>query len=194
MSAKDIKSLCFLGYDETETKLIGFLRNLGHEVHVHTKTVTDLSKYDLSISFGYRHILSRDTIANAPRPVINLHISFLPFNRGAHPNFWSWIEGTPAGVTIHEINEGIDTGSILFQERLQQQPAGMTFRQTYGLLFQAIEDLFITNSDDILSGEYVASVQAAVGTSHRASDLPLWVNWDDQIEDAIQRYRQETDK
>ena len=32
--------------------------------------------------------------------IINLHISFLPFNRGYYPNLWSHQEGTPSGVTI----------------------------------------------------------------------------------------------
>ncbi|MCL0081308.1 hypothetical protein M1N64_03665 [Peptococcaceae bacterium] len=50
---------------------------------------------------------------------INLHISFLPWNRGADPNFWSFIENAPVGVSIHYLDEGIDTG-----DRKKQQGKG----------------------------------------------------------------------
>ena len=48
---------------------------------------------------------------------INLHISYLPWNRGADPNLWSAV-GMPKGVTIHYINDGFDTGDILFQKAI----------------------------------------------------------------------------
>ena len=38
-----------------------------------------------------------------------MHISYLPFNRGAHPNYWSFKDNSPKGVTIHFIDNGIDT-------------------------------------------------------------------------------------
>ena len=37
---------------------------------------------------------------------------------GQDPNLWSFIEDTPKGVTIHEIDEGIDTGDIIFQKEI----------------------------------------------------------------------------
>jgi methionyl-tRNA formyltransferase len=45
-------------------------------------------------------------------------LSYLPFNRGAHPNFWSFIEKTQAGVSIHKINKGIDTGNIILRKKI----------------------------------------------------------------------------
>ena len=45
------------------------------------------------------------------RPIVNLHISYLPFNRGSHPNYWSFVENTPKGVSIHEIDEQIEINS-----------------------------------------------------------------------------------
>ena len=72
---------------------------------------------DLIVSFGYRHILRSDFINKCGCPIANLHISYLPFNRGAHPNFWSFYDDTPSGVSIYLIDEGIDTGPILFQKK-----------------------------------------------------------------------------
>jgi len=42
----------------------------------------------------------------------------LPYNKGSHPNFWSFIENSPKGVSIHEIDEGIDTGKLIASKKL----------------------------------------------------------------------------
>ena len=127
-----MKNILFLGYGRERTKLIDVLE--GHNCVVnHTEDPLGeevVADHDLLISFGYRHILTRDFLAKCLRPVINLHISFLPFNRGAHPNFWAFYEGTQSGVSIHLIDEGIDTGPVLFQEKVEFGEEEVTFSQT----------------------------------------------------------------
>jgi methionyl-tRNA formyltransferase len=50
---------------------------------------------------------------------INVHPSLLPANRGPVPLFWTFHEGhQQIGVTIHLMDEGMDTGDILAQEQL----------------------------------------------------------------------------
>jgi len=71
--------------------------------------------FDFLVSYGYRTILQNDVLSLFPYKAINLHISLLPFCRGAHPVFWSIVERQPLGVTIHQLDEGLDTGNILFQ-------------------------------------------------------------------------------
>ena len=73
----------------------------------------------LVISHGYRRILRRDVLDLLPDRVINLHISLLPYNRGADPTLWSVLEDTPAGVTIHYIDEGVDTGDVIAQRAVE---------------------------------------------------------------------------
>ena len=80
-------------------------------------TFRDAKSYDLIISFGYNKILKKNILEKISRPPINLHISYLPYNRGAYPNFWSFIKETPKGVSIHEINEGIDKGGIIARKK-----------------------------------------------------------------------------
>src|SRR5688572_9082774 len=63
--------------------------------------------YLVSVAFGY--ILRPDVLAIARAGAINLHTGFLPYNRGAHPNVWSIVEGTPAGATLHWVDAGVDT-------------------------------------------------------------------------------------
>jgi methionyl-tRNA formyltransferase len=180
----------FLGYDRTRTVLIRFLEERGHEVTHAADRVEDLSRFDLVVSFGYRHLLRPPALATVVRPVLNLHISFLPYNRGAHPNFWSWVEGTPSGVSIHEIDAGIDTGPVVAQATLEGVHPGMTLRETHGLLIALAERLFRDHAVALLAGEYRACPQIGVGTHHSTRDLPAWMtNWDVSIRDAVAEYR-----
>lgn len=56
-----------------------------------------------------------DTI-NSVKYCINVHPSLLPKHRGANPYFWALYQGDiRTGVTFHLINDGYDTGDILFQ-------------------------------------------------------------------------------
>ncbi len=51
---------------------------------------------------------------------LNVHPSLLPANRGPEPLFWTFREGSErTGVTIHLMNEGMDTGPIVAQEALE---------------------------------------------------------------------------
>ena len=149
-----------------------------------------VADHDLLISFGYRHILTRDFLAKCLRPVINLHISFLPFNRGAHPNFWAFYEGTQSGVSIHLIDEGIDTGPVLFQEKVEFGEEEVTFSQTNNRLLGEVENLFISNLGTIISGSWDAKPQLGNGTFHYARDLPQdFKGWNTNIEEEIRRLK-----
>ena len=99
-------------------KMTSFLSERGKVIWTKEKfTLENVSKYDWIISYGYRHLISEEIIKYLKNPIINLHISYLPFNRGAHPNYWSFKEKTIKGVTIHFIDSGIDTGPILIQKK-----------------------------------------------------------------------------
>jgi len=166
------KTVRFLGYDRAATGLIGQLEGRGIAV-VHTaEPVTDLSGADLNVSFGYRHIIPESVLATSARPVVNLHIAYLPYNRGAHPNFWALYDNTPSGVTIHEIDAGVDTGPICFQRYVNFAPDENTLARTHARLIREIEALFVENLDALLSGDYAARPQRGVGSFHRAADLP----------------------
>ena len=109
-------NILYLG-EKQNKKMFSFLSKYG-ETYFHNNELEYLNyqKFDWIVSYGYRHIISKNHIDNLKNPIINLHISYLPFNRGAHPNYWSFKEKTPKGVTIHFMDEGIDTGPILVQK------------------------------------------------------------------------------
>ena len=91
------KNCLFLGYDEDKTKLIDFIKDKNIEVrkiYNQELEVKDVIDVDLIISFGYRKIIKNNILARIKKPIINLHMSYLPYNRGSHPNFWSFMDKT----------------------------------------------------------------------------------------------------
>lgn len=76
---------------------------------------------DVDIALTQRFDLMEKSAFQAPRlGVVNLHPSLLPLYRGVHPISWALIRGEhQTGVTLHVIDEGIDTGPILLQSTVQ---------------------------------------------------------------------------
>lgn len=145
-----------------------------------------LSYSDFIVSYRYRHILEPGIVKKFYGRAINLHISFLPWNRGADPNLWGVVEGTPPGVTIHLIDTGVDTGAILLQLPVAYV-GNDTLRTSYLRLSLAIEDLFIANWPLLRQGMVPPRPQVGDGTYHRSADRHrishlLTNGWDTPIE------------
>lgn len=184
-----MRKLLFLGYGSDQTGLIADIEKRGWDVTHETSPISDLSSFDLVISYGYRHIIKTQVLATAKRPPINLHIAYLPFNRGAHPLFWAAYEGTPIGVTIHEIDPGVDTGPICFQSTVEVDTNTESFASAYVILNQEIENLFQKNISELLAGKYEATPQSGVGTVHKVRDLPSGFSWSDVIATTVEKLR-----
>jgi methionyl-tRNA formyltransferase len=80
-------------------------------------------KPDLIVVVAYGQILSQ-TILDVPRlGCLNVHTSLLPKYRGAAPIQWAILNGEPeTGVTIMQMDAGLDTGDILTQTQTPIQP------------------------------------------------------------------------
>ena len=153
--------ILFLGYKSC--KLLDFLRCNYDTKHAENEVdISSLLEYDRIISFGYRHIIKPPALnslrENGRPPIVNLHISYLPYNRGAHPNFWSWVDDTPKGVTIHHIDEGIDTGPILLQ-KIVGLDINESLKQGYEKLIEEIQNLFIKNHTQIINNKMLEKHQ-----------------------------------
>jgi methionyl-tRNA formyltransferase len=71
---------------------------------------------DLNVSMSFNQILKRPILDLAPKGFINCHAGALPFYRGRNVLNWVLINGEERfGVTVHHIDEGIDTGDIIEQ-------------------------------------------------------------------------------
>lgn len=70
----------------------------------------------LALYFAY--ILKEPVLSLFPEGIVNIHPSLLPYNRGTAPACWMIVDGTPAGVTLHYVDAGVDTGPIIEQQEL----------------------------------------------------------------------------
>ncbi len=129
-------------------------------------------KIDLVVCFGYDYIFRSSEIDYCP--IINLHPSYLPWNRGPFPNFWSWLTDSPKGVTIHYVDPGVDTGDIIAQKKLDNLNDGMTLYQTNLETLDATAKLFAETWPLIREGKNQRHPQLGQGSYHTKRDiLPL---------------------
>jgi methionyl-tRNA formyltransferase len=65
-------------------------------------------------------ILSKRTLESINAKFINIHSGITPLYRGLHGAYWALInkDKENCGVTVHLVDEGIDTGGILYQDTI----------------------------------------------------------------------------
>lgn len=156
-------------------------------------------KPQLIISYNYKYIIENDVIECMKGNIINLHISYLPWNKGADPNIWSFLDDTPKGVTIHQINSGLDTGKIMYQRECFFDIEKETFISTYDKLQQTIMELFKENWEEIKAGNYPLKEQQGIGSYHAKKNLAelqskIAFRWSDNIADFLRRYQRLEEK
>lgn len=132
----------------------------------------DWSQIDLGLSVKYRHIISKEVLSTTP--FLNLHNSYLPWCRGANTSYWQLVEGCPAGVTLHWMDEGIDTGRIIFQRKCRHILWWYTEESLYHDLDTLAFDLFrecwkICGPDSWPPGRKQSSYEA-MGSYHSVKD------------------------
>ena len=164
----------FLTNNEITAPLVEWLRSNGTEVTlIGDKVTADIVKACSPawiISYNYRHIIKSDVIDLCPGRILNFHVSLLPWNRGADPNLWSFLEDTPKGVTIHLIDRGVDTGPILLSKELRFDEKAETLETSYSALQQEIQSLFIANWEQFKAGHLSSRPQPAGGSRHFTRD------------------------
>lgn len=87
-------------------------------------------KPDVVLSVGWKTVIPPEVI-KFPKYCINAHPSLLPKYKGVHPLPWAIINGEKeTGVTVHYVDEGVDTGDIILQKRFPIGPVD-TVRQLF---------------------------------------------------------------
>lgn len=163
----EIRNILFLGY--MNCPLVDYLVELGYNVTTTDKKVTNYEDYDFVVSYGYKLIIPQRVIDMFNNRIINLHISYLPWNKGISPNMWSFIDKTLKGVTIHYMDEGIDTGDIIVQKEVKFNDTD-TLSTSYNKLRDEIEQLFMDQWEQIVSGKCNRIKQMEKGTYHSIKD------------------------
>ena len=78
---------------------------------------------DLVVLAGYMHLLTTPFLARFPGRIVNVHPSLLPSFPGAHALEDALAAGVAeTGVTVHLVDEGLDTGPVLVQEAVPVEP------------------------------------------------------------------------
>lgn len=96
---------------------------------------------DLLLSVLYDRIIGPELIRGGPR-ILNLHLGKLPEYRGMRPINWALRNGeSVAGVTLHEVDEGIDTGPIVAQATFSIWPEVDEVRDVYERAIYAAEGI-----------------------------------------------------
>ena len=77
-------------------------------------------KPDLLVSIAANRIFKKHLIELAPKGCLNLHTALLPKYRGLMPSFWVLKnDETHTGVSVFFVDEGIDSGPILIQKKIE---------------------------------------------------------------------------
>ncbi|HEX2869698.1 MAG TPA: methionyl-tRNA formyltransferase [Polyangiaceae bacterium] len=146
---------------------------LGLSVHQPTKVRTgELATWlrekavDVALVMAYGRILPLDVLSAPRRGAMNLHASLLPRYRGAAPINWVIVNGeTQTGVSLMQMDEGLDTGPVFSRHALD-----LADTETGGSLAERIATLaaHVVRADlaAAVSGKLVAEPQDAALASH----------------------------
>ncbi len=128
--------------------------------------------------------LLKPKVFNLPRlGTINVHPSLLPQYRGANPFAWQYYYmDLQGGVTVHQIDAGMDTGAIFEQEALEI-PLGMPLKQQLSA-YESLTNTLLTRTLSNLRGGYAApKPQAEVDSAtlvqaNRVKPGDLKIDWE----------------
>lgn len=168
-------SILFLSNNDNTKPLSDWLKEQGERVYRIQNKITlqmvEQLKPSFLISFNYRHLISGEILKYMQGRAVNLHSSYLPYNRGSSPNFFSFLDDTPKGITIHLMSEGLDEGDILCRRELFFEEEKESFSSAYQILNEELQQLFRENWQEIKWGGLTPEKQETGGTYHRMKEL-----------------------
>ncbi len=129
---------------------------LQHEIRL-LKDLGDLEnidEIDYLISIQYHQILGKEHILLAKKLAMNLHMAPLPEYRGCNQFTFAILdERGEFGATIHQMEEGIDSGAIIEEIRFKI-PDKCFVSQLYNLTVEASYKMFRDSIANIINGQY----------------------------------------
>ena len=104
------------------------------------------AKPDLCVISHFERLIKEPLLSIPPMGFINLHPSLLPDYRGMAPQHWPIINGEKeAGITVHYVDEGTDTGNIILQYK-----------------FLLLPDMYVSDLQKIWMGHYKTIMVEAI--------------------------------
>lgn len=150
-----------------------FVTKLADDMEVDIVTLEDIFSLKNLIFFSLEFDSIIDTRAFASQHLFNLHFSYLPFYRGVYTSVFPILDDAQyTGVTLHVIDNGIDSGPIVDQD-IFDIPRTITSRELYMIYTRKGVDLFKRNVDTIIEQESIHSFpqNASSATSFRRTDF-----------------------
>ena len=123
-------------------------------------------KADVFVVAAFGQILSKEILDMPKYGCVNIHASLLPKYRGAAPINWAIINGEKeTGVTIMQINEGVDTGDMLSHVVVPIAPKE-TAESLFDKLAKAGAELIVETLPKLEAGEIIPVPQDESQSSH----------------------------
>lgn len=104
-----------------------------------------------------------------------MHLSILPYNKGYRPTVWNLICGTPIGVSIHLVDEGIDTGPIIAQDYVEIDENLDTLRTSWLKHHFVVQRLFMLRWGEIEEGRIKTTPQKGKGNYNSKEKFRRWI-------------------
>lgn len=123
-------------------------------------------KADVFVVAAFGQILSKEILDMPKYGCVNIHASLLPKYRGAAPINWAIINGEKeTGVTIMQMNEGVDTGDMLSHVVVPIAPKE-TAESLFDKLAKAGAELIVETLPKLEAGEIIPVPQDESQSSH----------------------------
>ena len=149
-------------------------------------------KPDVMVVAAFGQIISKEILEMPKYGCINVHASLLPAYRGAAPIQWAVINGEKeSGVTIMQMDEGIDTGDMI-EKVVVPIAEDETGGSLFGKLSQAGAKLCVKVLKDLEEGKVVREKQPEESTTPYAKMIDKKmgaINWENSAKEIEQLIR-----
>jgi methionyl-tRNA formyltransferase len=121
--------------------------------HSESQTLIEALEIDVACVACFTHRIPPEALHIPRFGFLNIHPSLLPAYRGPVPRFWQLRDGAATGVTVHYLDEGLDTGDLVAQATVDL-PEGVSGPEADRLLalsgFDLLRGILYDLSRDII--------------------------------------------
>lgn len=130
---------------------------------------------DFAVIASFGEIFKKPLIGSFP--IYNVHMGVLPDYRGAYTNFWKILKGHDTyGVTVHEIDEKIDSGNALLIKEKDFSTiifANQFFRMNYEMAAEALEEVINQLRSNAVKTKAISTETGKYYRKHSKEDMIL---------------------
>lgn len=177
-------------YDTVDNTLIKYSEDysIDYFKFQNVNSVTAIEKIasyncDLLVSMSFNQIFKDELIHLTPKGIINCHAGKLPFYRGRNILNWALINGEKEfGITVHFVDDGIDTGDIILQRTFEIKEEydysdllNISYSACADILYDSLK-LFLNNEVKRIPQDLIAPVGMYCGRRQEGDEFINWHN------------------